>query len=393
MVAGSGPWNVLIPPRAFVAVLNDYERITPAWVFVVFVSLMKLAVVGVVLGAIDLSQVQQMWCLFVLSFLAERPLLVTEAQVPQIGDTMLYSERRQADISYYGRMLLFTIISVGLLWLVGLAGLVTAWYQVLALFTVASFIKYLINMNRWRLPRATALWWASRCTLGVTLHVMWSCYIISRLAQPGVSSRAVHIIESVFLGSLRHFIRYATLSVLLGTVRKHPYTMRRYLASAVDVAYYAGLFSIGDTVVVFTVCHVVLVVDCVVTALMPRSHIKVFSPVATMWSAILGIVIVIPADMHFAGVVIVMQRVLIAVYLGGVALILHGLLGYFAEERLQRGVWCPGVVDVGRSLSERLLLDVYDAMPYDDNMSWLMQTMSTAFAIVATLVSLGRAVD
>lgn len=370
----SGPWSWAgASSEMMESYLKEFDRTVPTWIASIAATLVKTHVMAAVFTAVRVSTSWRIWVCFMLSFWMEQnPFPRTDVTVTRIHTE---TERRADAGAYRGRLLLFSIVSFGVLWVMQIQHSLATWYEVLLAFTCASSIKLYIELRRISNDSWRALRWATRISLAATCHVTFSCIAVSRLAS--VDSRGQEwwwlLMEFLVYAVGRYAVRFGVAYLMIGTVMQHPYVIRRYYTIVTDLGLLTGLYCLGDLEQILALACVLVMVDGAVVSLLSKDTLPmriVHDNTSVLWLHMLSITLALPIDLVRGGLFVWYQRLLVC------------LFSACATMLVQLATCARFDVPIHSLIPTNTKSVV---LPIERHGEWALQIGSTAFAIIGTL--------
>ena len=360
--------------------IDDVLHETPFWLGLWMLTLTKTTTFAMMANAAGMSVQWKVWLCFIISFWCERtPAIDIWKHSVKRAEYMASGLRhRTASLTTYrGRMLLFTVLFVGFIWAFAITGMLHSWYNVLVIFTVTSFIRYCIDIQRTGVPAHNAVAWASRITLATTAHVSFSCLCVYELASFGINQRSVIfvLLEFAFMCLLRHPLRYYISRLLVGNIYRHPSSIRRYMTLSIDLGITTGLYCTTSLPMILAMGTLMCVIDSIVRSSQMYSVRTLVSIEAVPWTHLVGLCIALPIDIHRGGVMIWYERTMMAVLIACMS-----LLSIYTTQY---------VVDLSTPVRRRRVKRQRPRF-IEQRLVCVLQTASTAFAIAASLISISH---
>lgn len=349
------------------------DQSTPDWAMSLTMALLKTSITAYLFEMLDASTDWRVWTCFLLSFWLERN---PEPRADITTEHLLsVSERRRLAWEYRGRMLLFSVVAMGALWVLQLQRALSHWYQVLVAFTVVSVVRLFIRMRRCTANGWAAAYWAVRIGLAAMLHTTFACFVVSRLASADQRGQlwVWIVVEFMVYATTRYVLRILVAYLMVGTVMKHPFVIRRFCSVVTDMGLLTGMYCLADLELITLLSCVLVIVDGVVVTLLSREPIPfrlVHDNTSTLWLHLLSITVALPVDLLRGGLLAWYQRLLVCVTVACATM--------FAQLSL--------CVHMDLSLGKLMPLRSYGiALSVEKHSEWALQIASTAFAIIGTL--------
>lgn len=355
------------------AYLAEFDRTLPAWVAVLATTLLKTTLTAFAFTSTGLPTAWRVWVCFMFSFwLESNPKPRVELTLERVHTE---TQQRRDIWEYRGRMLLLSLLSFGVLWVMQLQRALATWYEVLFAFTIASVARLCIELRLVTSTSWAAFRWASRIALATTCHVSFSCFVVSRLASADDRAQRWWWLGLEFLVycTARYVVRFVVAYLSLGTVQQHPFVIRRYYTIATDIGVCTGLYCLGDLEVIFALACMLTLVDGIVVPMLARDGLPIkliHANTSVLWIHLLCITLALPVDLVRGGLFAWYQRLLVCVYTAVATMI------------LQISTCLLGGIDIA------VLVPIEQArfiIPIEKQTEWGMQIGSTAFAVIGTL--------
>lgn len=364
-------------PETFKELVLSYlaavDEHTPQWVAVLGMTLMKTCATAYAFELIRVSVAWRVWVCFLVSFWLERN---PRPRVEITDDLLLaVSERRRLAWEYRGRMLLFSIVAMGTLWVLQLQQALSRWYQVLVAFTAVSVLRLFISMRRFTTTGWAAMYWSARIGLAALLHTTFACFAVSRLASADQRGQLWLwiAVEFVVYATGRYALRLAVAYLMVGAVMKHPFLIRRFCTVVTDMGLLTGLYCLGDLELIAILACLLVIVDGVAVTLLSREAIPfrlIHDNTSTLWLHLLAITVALPVDLLRGGLLAWYQRSLVCLSVASGTMIVQ--------------LWLCAHMSV--ALTRLMPLRSYGiSLSVEKHSEWALQIASTAFAIIGTL--------